>query len=199
MPESVVEPVVTDIDHARAGEYSLLSTLLLRAPDAGLLARLAKLRGDATPIGNAHAALAEAAAHFTAQEISREYFDLFVGVGRGELLPYASFYLTGSLNAQPLARLRETLRSLGIERAEGFSEPEDHVGVLFAIMAGLACGDIAADKRVDWEFFRDHLESWIERFFQDLEGAKSARFYAHVGALGTVFMKIEARAFSLPA
>src|ERR1700732_1715457 len=50
-----------DIDTARAQEYALLSVLLARAPDAALLSQLAELRGDASPPGLAHAALAEAA------------------------------------------------------------------------------------------------------------------------------------------
>src|SRR6188508_3458680 len=53
--------VVDDIDIARAQEYALLSTLLVRAPDAALLKRLSVLRGDATPLGVAHVELAEAA------------------------------------------------------------------------------------------------------------------------------------------
>ncbi len=197
MPERFPEPAVDDVDQARAREYSLLATLLLRSPDAELLASLAKLHGDATPIGSAHAALAQAAAQFDAQRVSKEYFALFVGVGRGELLPYASFYLTGSLHAHPLARLRETLRGIGIERAEGLTEPEDHAGVLFEIMAGLASDDIAAPLGSEREFFYDHLAPWIERFFRDLEQAKAADFYARVGALGRVFMEIELKAFTI--
>jgi len=52
---------VDDVDAARAQEYALLSALLVRAPDRALLERLAALRGDASPLGLAHAALAEAA------------------------------------------------------------------------------------------------------------------------------------------
>src|SRR5690348_1306221 len=48
-----------ETDSARAQEYALLSVLLARAPDANLLTNLATLRGDATPIGLAHIALAE--------------------------------------------------------------------------------------------------------------------------------------------
>jgi len=53
---------VDEVDLARAQEYALLSTLLARAPDADLLAGLARLGGDASPLGVAHVALAEAAA-----------------------------------------------------------------------------------------------------------------------------------------
>ena len=79
-----------DIDTARSQEYALLSVLLARAPDAALLSRLAELRGDASPLGLAHAALAEAASRASLERLEREYFDLFIGLGRGELLPYGS-------------------------------------------------------------------------------------------------------------
>jgi TorA maturation chaperone TorD len=192
-------PLIDDVDHARAREYSLLATLLLRSPDADLLQRLAQLRGDSSRLGKAHTVLGTAAAQVEPERVAREYFNLFVGVGRGELLPYSSYYLTGSLNARPLVRLREALRQLGIERAHGFMEPEDHAGVLFEVMGALAGRDIAAPGGADGEFFESHLAPWIGRFFEDLEQARSADFYAGVGALGRTFMAIEAEAFKIGA
>src|SRR5216683_610749 len=94
---------VDEVDAARAQEYALLSALLARAPDAGLLERLAGLRGDASLVGSAHAALADAAGRGQVERIEREYFDLFIGIGRGELLPSGSYYLTGFLHERPLA------------------------------------------------------------------------------------------------
>src|SRR4029450_3689749 len=131
---------VDEVDAARAQEYALLSVLLARAPDAALLARLGTLRGDTSPLGLAHVALAEAAQRCNAERVEREYFDLFIGLGRGELLPYGSYYLSGFLHERPLARLREDLGRLGITRAEGNPEPEDHAAILCEIMAGLAGG-----------------------------------------------------------
>jgi len=164
-----------------------------------MIERLALLRGDASPLGAAHAALAEAAARADEASASREYFDLFAGLGQGALLPYASHYLTGSLYGRPLARLRETFRRLGIERDRGHSEPEDHVAILCEIMAGLIGGDFAAPAGTDREFFEKHLARWIRRFFVDLENVKSADFYARVGALGRTFIDVETEAFAFPA
>lgn len=197
MAETFFDSLRDEVDHARAREYSLLSVLLLNSPDAQLLASLANLRGDANALGSAHDAVAQAAVRVDADQVSREYFNLFVGVGRGELLPYASFYLTGSLHARPLARLRETLRAVGIERADWLKEPEDHAGVLFEIMAALATGEIAAPTGTDREIFQCYLAPWIGLFFEDLEHAKSAEFYARVGTLGRVFMAIEMEAFTI--
>jgi TorA maturation chaperone TorD len=186
-------------DAARAREYALLSTLLARAPDAQLLARLAGLHGDATPLGVAHVALAEAASRTTVERVEREYFDLFIGIGRGELLPYGSYYLSGFLYERPLARLRSTLSRLGIERSAGHAEPEDHAAILCEIMAGLAGGRFSAPPDAERELFEHHVGPWLGRFFTDLEQAQAADFYRATGTLGRVFMQIEMEAFALPS
>jgi TorA maturation chaperone TorD len=190
---------VDDVAAARAREYALLATLLVRAPGAQFLERLAKLRGDATPLGVAHAALAQAASDATVDQVEREYFNIFIGIGRGELLPYGSYYLTGFLHERPLARLRGDLAPLGIERSEGNNEPEDHAATLCEIMAGLVGGDLPAPAGTDQQIFDKHLKPWIGRFFADLELAEGGNFYRRVGTLGRTFMEIEAEAFALPS
>jgi TorA maturation chaperone TorD len=187
-----------EVDAARAQEYALLATLLSRSPDAEFLGRLARLRGDPSPLGLVHAALGEAAARLDAERVGREYFDLFVGLGRGEVLPYASYYLTGFLYERPLARLRGDLKRLGIEQVAGQSEPEDHAAILCEIMSGLANKTIEAPAGADREIFEKHMAPWMGRLFADLETSKTANFYARVGALGRMFMDIEAEAFALP-
>jgi TorA maturation chaperone TorD len=190
---------IDDIDAARALEYALLATLLARAPNAALLKQIGRLRGDPSPLGVAHAALAEAAARTSVEQAGREYFDLFIGLGRGELLPYGSYYLTGFLHERPLARLRDDLAALGIERAEGQAEPEDHAAILCEIMSGLVSGSLARKPDADREIFERHLAPWMHRFFADLEGAQHANFYRNVGTLGRVFLDIETEAFALPS
>jgi TorA maturation chaperone TorD/DNA-binding transcriptional regulator YdaS (Cro superfamily) len=190
---------VDEVDAARAQEYALLSVLLARAPNAEFLARLANLRGDASPLGLAHAGLAQAASGSNVERVEREYFDLFIGLGRGELLPYGSYYLTGFLHERPLARLRADLARLGIERAEGKAEPEDHAAILCEIMAGLVSRRFPAPAGADRELFEGHMASWIGRFFADLERAEAAEFYRRVGMLGRVLIEIETEAFALPS
>src|ERR1700733_4300296 len=189
---------IDEVDLARAQEYSLLSTLLARSPDAQMLGRLARLRGDTSPLGLAHAALGEAAARTDAESAAREHFTLFAGLGRGELLPYASYYLTGFLQGRPLASLRQVLERIGVERVHGQTEPEDHAAILLEVMAGLAGGAIPAPAGTDREIFDHHLAPWIGRFFADLEHAATANFYARVGMLGTTFVGLETQAFLLP-
>jgi TorA maturation chaperone TorD len=190
---------IDEVDAARAQEYALLSLLLARAPSADLLGRLAALRADASPLGVAHAALADAASRATVERVEREYFNLFIGLGRGELLPYGSYYLTGFLHERPLARLRQDLGKLGIERSEGNAEPEDHAAILCEIMAGLVSGDFSAREGADRALYERHLAPWMGRFFSDLERAEAADFYRRIGTLGRVFMDIENEAFALPS
>jgi TorA maturation chaperone TorD len=188
---------VSEIDSARAREYALLAALLGRAPDAELLGRLTELRGDATPLGVAHSALAQAAAEITAEKVEREYFNLFIGLGRGELLPYGSYYLTGFLHERPLARLRQDLNELGVERAQGISDPEDHIAILCEIMSGVIGGKFPSAPETDRALFEKHLRPWVGRFFSDLEQAEAANFYRQVGVLGRMFIEIETEAFAM--
>jgi TorA maturation chaperone TorD len=187
-----------DVEAARSIEYALLASLLLRAPDAEALARLSGLQGEpTTPLGLAHIALAQAAAVASADAVKREYFDLFLGVGRGEIVPYASYYLTGFLNERPLARLRGDMKRLGLERVDGHHDPEDHFGTLLEIMSGFAGGRFDASADDQGAFFAQHIAPWAERFFADLETAKLARFYRAVAAVGRVFIDIEMQGFAM--
>jgi TorA maturation chaperone TorD len=186
-----------DVDLLRSHEYGLLALLFGRAPTQDVLARLASLQGDASPLGLAHIRLAEAAAAMDPDAISREFFDLFIGVARGELQPYGSYYMTGFLHDRPLARLREDLARLGIERVEQTREPEDHIAILCEVMAGLASGRFDTVPGADRAFFDKHLKPWAPRFFADCETAGAARFYKVVGSIGRLFFEIEADAFAM--
>src|SRR3954467_10488517 len=124
------KPEIDEIDLLRAAEYGLVSVLLGKAPGAGTLARVSQLKGDASELGMAHVELASAAAAVDEGAASKEFFALFIGLGRGELLPYASYYLTGFLHERPLARVREDLERLGIEGAGASREPQEHIPIL---------------------------------------------------------------------
>jgi TorA maturation chaperone TorD/DNA-binding transcriptional regulator YdaS (Cro superfamily) len=191
------KPEVDEIDQLRAAEYDLLSLLLGKAPDADTLSRVAALKGDASDLGMAHIELAAAAAAADERAVSKEFFDLFIGLGRGDLLPYASYYMTGFLHERPLARVRKDLDVLGIERADISREPEDHIAILLEVTAGLARGDFEADFSEQARFFERHLKPWAARMFADLELSRSAKFYRAVGRVGRVFMELESEAFTL--
>jgi TorA maturation chaperone TorD len=190
---------VADEDQLRANCYALLGRLLACAPDAETLAMVGNLTGDSSDFGQALSALSSAARNATPQSLEEEYFNLFIGVGQGELTPYGSYYLTGFLHEKPLAALRADMGRLGIARVEGVREPEDHIAALCEMMAGLITGAFAdaGDLATQRDFFEKHLVSWAPRFFEDLQAARSAAFYMPVGRIGQLFMEVEKQAFEM--
>jgi TorA maturation chaperone TorD len=196
-PQDVPE---TDlVNENRAGAFALLGALLAAEPDRALLRLVAGLPGNDSTIGTAIAELAAAAALATPKAVEREYFDLFVGVGRGEILPYASYYLTGFLHERPLAELRATLTALGVRRQHGVPEPEDHIAFVAETMAGLLRGEIAAIPGMDPdEFYARHIRPWAGRLFADLLASQRADFYRAVGGFGRALLDIENAAAALP-
>ena len=190
---------VDETDRHRSLAYTLLARMLARAPDDPLIAALRSLDGDATPFGRALSAIAREAGTTTGRAAEREYNALFIGIDRGEVVPYASYYRTGFLNDRPLAHLRRDMQALGIERVPGTAEPEDHIASLCEIMAGLIDGAYGApaDTGGQRDFFRRHVSGWADRFFADLENAAAARLYRPVGTAGRLFIEIETHAFAM--
>lgn len=192
---------LADEDRARANAYSLLAALLVRPPSAELLQALQAIESDdnqAGPMRAAWAMLKQSAAQATSAEVGGEYQELFIGVGRGELMPYGSWYLTGFLMEKPLAELRVDLARLGFERQDAVHEPEDHVAALCEVMSLIIASGAEMPFEHQRDFFSKHIAPWMGRFFSDLAGAKSARFYRAVGVLGDQFMEIERTYMAMP-
>ncbi len=199
MPELKL-PDLAPEDRMRADLYGLLGRLLCAPPPQELLDQIAGLSGDDSPLGTAINALARAASQADAESARSEYNELFMGLVRGELLPYASFYLTGFLHEMPLAKLREDMQRLGIRRADDRHEPEDHIATMAEIMHGLILGEYGAESAglsVQRDFFKAHLGKWAPHFFADLEGAQGAHLYAPLGTIGRLFTEIEFESFRL--
>jgi TorA maturation chaperone TorD len=195
---------LVDEDRVRGNVYALLGNLLSGPPDQDLLQVLRGISpdpGDESLLAASWQLLAVAAGRATGPELREEYDALFIGVGRGEVVPYGSWYLTGFLMEQPLAQLRGDLRALGIERQPGVCEPEDHAAALCDTMALLITGDAPVPLDEQQRFYARHLEPWLPRFFRDLQQAASARFYRAVGQLGEQFIDVESQAFrvTIPA
>jgi TorA maturation chaperone TorD len=195
-----VKPMlVAPEDQVRADLYALLGNLLLKVPSRATLEQLAALRGEDGVIGSSINTLAQVATSMDSGSVEREYNVLFIGMGRGEVLPYASYYLTGFLHEKPLADLRGSMRELGIQRKEGVVEPEDHLGALCEMMAGMITGTFGQVMSIQTqkEFFNAHIAPWATHCFSDLEAAESAVLYAPVGSLGRLLMGIEQESFRI--
>ena len=191
--------VIAAEDLMRANLYGLLGRLLFVPPTSESLAELQSLSGDETEMGNAFGTLSKLAAATNVKSAQQEYDRLFIGMGRGELLPYCSYYLTGFLNEKPLAKLRNDMQRLGIARNDDVKEPEDHIGSLFEMMAGLIAGRYGDPAAISQQkkFFDTHIESWAGHFFKDLEAAEQSALYQPVGTIGRLFVEIETDAFSM--
>jgi TorA maturation chaperone TorD len=192
-------PIVPE-DQVRASLYALIGNLLLQVPDQTMLDQLAVLtKSNDGDIGVAVDALSQIAKATNPGSAEREFNALFIGVGRGEVLPYASYYLTGFLHEKPLADLRSTMRGLGMRRKEGIAEPEDHLGALCEMMAGMITGAFGQPMplQVQKEFFNAHIAAWASHCFSDLEKAENALLYAPVGSLGRLVVEIEQESFRI--
>ncbi|WP_283646514.1 TorD/DmsD family molecular chaperone [Marinovum algicola] len=192
-------PSIAEEDRLRADLYNFLGVILSGPPDEMLLAQTAGLTGDDSALGQAITTLAKLAKVTKPQAAESEYNKLFIGLGRGELLPYASYYLTGFLNEKPLALLRQDMAKLGLERADTVFEPEDNIASLMEMMGAIIAGRFRdpADLGAQKNFFARHIGPWAGHFFADLEGARNSVFYAPVGRIGQVFMSVETEAFRL--
>ena len=196
---AAVETTVSAEDRLRADLYNYLGLMLSGPPDQMLLDQTAGLSGDDSALGQAITQLAQVARVSTPKAVTREYNALFIGLGRGELLPYASYYLTGFLNEKPLARLRGDMAQLKISRAPNVFEPEDNIASLMEMMGGMIVGRFgaAASLAQQKDFYAKHVGPWAAHFYSDLQAAKSSVLYGGVGAVGTAFMQIEREAFRL--
>jgi hypothetical protein len=126
-------------------------------------------------------------------------FGLFIGLGRGELLPYGPYYLTGFLNERPLARLREAL-----SKRTALNAPNDSWNLRITPPSSrrswLHWPAVHSRPRPGCSsgFFKG-ISPMIGRFFADLERADSAEFHRQAGTAGRLFMEIETNTFAVSA
>ena len=190
-------------DLARAGLYGLLARLLYAAPDAELLGAIAQADEIAAPesaLAESWLRLQTASRVMEEEAAQQEYEKLFIGLGQGEVMPYLSWYLTGFLMEEPLAKLRDDLEALGLAKSAEVGEPEDHIAAVCEVMRWLVAGDAETSPAAlsnQQEFFERHLRPWYARFAAELEKAPSANYYRAVARLLKDFLDIEAQAFDI--
>jgi len=199
--ETVEQLFLEGADESRADTYRILSRLFRAAPDADLLQRLAECGNDEAPESKLTLAwneLADASRGANPVVVDHEFHAMFIGLGRGEVLPYASWYLSGFLLDKPLARLREDLARLGIDRAEDVTESEDHFAALCETMALLVAPEDGIDLSGQKHFFDRHIQPWAGHFLADVQAANSVDYYRPVARLAQAFFEFEQRWLSLP-
>ena len=212
MPEGMVDinaPAMTSAEadaesfieeqQYRSSAYAVLAALLRSGPDQALLDQISLIdeveESESDELMLSMAMLSLSARSHAVVEIADEYHALFIGLGRGEVVPYGSWYLTGFLMEQPLSDLRDDLKVLGFERNADVSEPEDHVAALCEVISVMISEttDLAAQQ----QFFERHMQPWFESFFKDLDSAGSAVFYRAVARFGAAFIDFEKTYFAM--
>jgi TorA maturation chaperone TorD len=199
---------LSDEDQARADFYALIAGLLLAPPNAGLLAALAAaepvhangLAEAGRALEDAWLKLSQAASVIDAGTVAEEFAALYISTGNPLLNPNASYYLMGHLNDVPLVALRQDLFRLGIARARGVGEFEDHLGALCETMRVLIAGAPGIRRQPLEEqqhLFNAHIQPWYAACLADIAGAEPANFYRVVAAFAGAFLAVEALAFAM--
>ena len=188
---------------ARAEVYGLLSQLFYAPPPPGLYEQLQVAPTVApAPGGLLEASWTEvvgAARRLSREQVAGEYADLFIGLGKPEVLLYGSHYLAGALNEKPLVALRDTLAQLGLARTEAMSETEDHIAYLCEVMRWLIAGDDAGvcNLGTQQRFFNGHLRGWSERLCEEIAAHPAADFYRALALFAREFLAVETQAFDM--
>lgn len=179
----------------RTDAYVLLAALLRDSPSPETIDLLRNLSWEENLPLRLQMALSElcrAGAESPMQSICEEYQRIFMGLGRGELVPYASWYVEKAIQSTPLAEIRSDLLRLAIVRQTDRFESEDQVGVLCEIMALLSAPQNEIPQSEQAAFFNHHLVNWMPLFFKDLQELRDIRFYRTVAEFGRSFLEAEA-------
>jgi TorA maturation chaperone TorD len=198
-------PVSSALDEetARAEIYGVLAQLYYAPPSSEFLGSLRVAVTEAPAAGGFLEApwgtLVGAARTAADQVVADEYQALFGGVGKPEVYLFGSHYLAGFLNEKPLARLREDLAGLGLERDEGMPETEDHIAYLCEVMRYLIAGDDVAVANLTRQraFFSAHVLPWVPAMCDAIAAHPRASFYAAVAGFTRAFANVEAQGFDM--
>jgi TorA maturation chaperone TorD len=196
-----IDSGLSPLQQFRIDAYALLGSLLSQAPSQPLLNWLQAIElndDQQSGMREAWSVLQLAAERADPEQVAEEYHQLFIGIGRGELLPYGSWYMTGFLMEQPLLILRQDLERLGFERDPEVREPEDHIAALCQVMAMLVNPDTGVDRSQQGQFFERHMAPWWSRFTEDLQASSTAHFYSAVGRFAELFFEQEAQLLEKP-
>lgn len=185
---------------ARADLYGLLATLFYAPPSQSLLDTIASAQTHGEGIlGRAWTDLVSACKHADQEAVRQEYEELFIGVGKPEVMLYGSYYLSGFLMEKPLAALRDDLAKLGLQRTDSVVESEDHIASLCEVMRYLIAADDAlyANVATQKKFYADHMLAWVGDMCSALEAHPGTNFYRPVGQLARSFFEVETQAFDM--
>ena len=188
---------------ARAEVYGLLAQLFYAPPPVELYEQL-RVAVTVAPAPGAFLEsswtdLVGAARRLGREQVAAEYETLFQGIGKPEIFLYGSHHLAGALNEKPLVALRDSLAALGLARAPGMPETEDHIAYLCETMRYLIAGDdvgvsnLASQRR----FFDAHLRGWVDAMCAQIAAHPAADFYRSLSLFAQAFFSVETQGFDM--
>lgn len=115
------------------------------------------------------------------EDLMWAYRRLFVGPGRLAAPPWGSVYTDHEcvIFGESTLALRAWMRAHGIERTTDERTPEDHIGLMLAMLAFLVQ---ERPELVD-EFAAEHLLTWAPHYLEQLEQAAEHPFYEGLARL----------------
>ncbi|MFZ7126591.1 MAG: TorD/DmsD family molecular chaperone [Desulfobacterales bacterium] len=210
-------PIITQ-EISRSLVYRRLADAF-RPPEPGLPGNLAELRDHLDllesegfgPVDAMCAAL-NRPSDFPALEL--DFAALFVGPFLVPAPPYGSVYLEGvrRLMGDSTMDARAHYRAVGLDTADHFKEPPDHIAAELEFMHVLVCQGIEAIRKNNREalldglkrqqtFLLKHLGAWVPDFTEKVAEYAGTGFYRHLADATRRFIGEEIEAFgklSLP-
>lgn len=133
-----------------------------------------------------------------------EFAGLFLGVWRVPLHPSESVYVTSGqlLMQKPRDDVLKIYRSMGVDKAGTFAEPEDHIAMELQFMnhmcektnTSLKEGNLADARtclEVQRDFLNDHLGKWGPKLVADILKSKSGEFYKAVAKITRGYVEMD--------
>ena len=183
----------------RADVYAIIGRLFYHAPDASLLAAIkaggAEEAAAHGPLGAAWRALREACATAEPASVAREFDNLFVGVGKSEITPFTSHYVTETAPDRHLVQLRQVLASWDLRGGSAAAETEDHISGICDVMRHLVGDNRPLDQQL--LFFNQFLRPGLVPFCEAIVRSANASFYRCVAQFTLAFLAVEHAAFEM--
>jgi len=136
------------------------------------------------------------------EALSVEFKGLFLGVWGSPEHPSESEYASNGREAGEKKRKQviEMYKSVGLDKADAFAEPDDHVAVELQFMSFLSKETIAVAKSRDQEkalellrlqhkFLRNHLGRWIGLLADDVVKLARSSFYRGAALVAAGFVE----------
>jgi len=137
-------------------------------------------------------------------ELAVEYAGLFLGVWRVPAHPSESAYFSdGQLIMQePRDEVLKLYRSMGVDKAGQFKEPEDHIALELQFMthlcektnADLKRGNIPEARKcleVQRDFLNEHLGKWVPRLAADILKSSRGEFYKAIAKITEGYVEMD--------